>query len=303
LQDSPGAILAKLQYLRKLIVNPKSAFVLMATDVNSLTEKYGSKSTDMWKTFFDAADESTPSMEDVSKRYPVMAESEFKMSKAPMDGHAIVGLPGTESCFLNQGVDFPIKDWESEEVAAVRVMLQYLSDRMFDQIRGQGWTYGVSSRISVSTGRLYVNFYRASDLANAYPAFREMVQNYTRAKDPIEWDRVLLDSAVGSLIYQYVNGEETLENMFHNAVSAYLRDTFDPFYSKRFVQLLSKVTVDDVKKVAQKYLPLFEDNSKTRTAIVCSPGQVSTIHTMMKSKFGMDLTKITDIEDSILTDP
>ena len=63
------------------------------------------------------------------------------------------------------------------------------------------------------------------------------------------------------------------------------------------------MTVDDVKKVAQKYLPLFEDNSKTRTAIVCSPGQVSTIHAMMKSKFGMDLTKITDIEDSILTDP
>ena len=97
--------------------------MLMATDVNSLTEKYGSKSTDMWKTFFDAADESTPSMEvneyifgnsylfchlatpcfqDVSKRYPVMSEAEFKMSKAPMDGHAIVGLPGTESCFLNQ---------------------------------------------------------------------------------------------------------------------------------------------------------------------------------------------------------
>ena len=40
--------------------------------------------------------------QDVSMRYPVMAESEFKMSKAPMDGHAIVGLPGTESCFLNQ---------------------------------------------------------------------------------------------------------------------------------------------------------------------------------------------------------
>ena len=107
-------------------------------------------------------------------------------------------------------------------------MLQYLSDRMFDQIRGQasyssssilqpvriffyfefsyrflkfllqGWTYGVSSRISVSTGRVYVNFYRASDLANAYPFFREMVSNYTRTKDPLEWDKVLLDSAVSS---------------------------------------------------------------------------------------------------------
>ena len=108
---------------------------------------------------------------------------------------------------------------------------------------------------------------------------------------------------VGSLIYQYVNGEETLENMFHNAVSSYLRDTKDPFYSKRFVELLSKVTVDDVKSVANKYLPLFEDNAKTRTAIVCSPSQVPTIYTMMKKKFGLDLHQISDIEDSILTKP
>jgi len=100
-----------------------------------------------------------------------------------------------------------------------------------------------------------------------------------------------------------VNGEETLENMFHNAVSAYLRDTVDPFYSKRFVELLSKVTVDDVTRVAMQYLPLFEDNSKTRTAIVCSHSQVPTIYTMMKKKFAIDLKQISDIEDSILTEP
>merc|ERR1712168_30247 len=95
------------------------------------------------------AEGEAPSMSEVSK----MSHEDM-----PMEGHAIVGLHGTESCFLNQGVDFPNTDWESSEVAAVRVMLQYLSDRMFDQIRGQGWTYGVSSRISVSTGRLYVTF-------------------------------------------------------------------------------------------------------------------------------------------------
>ena len=55
-----------------------------------------------------------------------------------------------------------------------------------------------------------------------------------------------------------------MENMFHNAVSAYLRDTVDPFYSKRFVELLYKVTVEDVTKAAMKYLPLFQDNSKVR---------------------------------------
>ena len=104
LEASPAAVLAKLQYLRKLIVNPSTAFVLMGTDVDSLIEAYGSKSSDMWRTFFDGAESAPPSMEDITKRYPVMPESQFKMDHSPMDGHAIVALHGTESCFLNQVV-------------------------------------------------------------------------------------------------------------------------------------------------------------------------------------------------------
>ncbi len=42
----------------------------------------------------------------------------------------LLGVPGTESCYLKQVVPFPIRDWESKEVAVVRVMLQYLSDQV-----------------------------------------------------------------------------------------------------------------------------------------------------------------------------
>ena len=39
------------------------------------------------------------------------------------------------------------------QVAAERVMLQYLSDRMYDEVRGQGLTYGVSLAVSITEGR------------------------------------------------------------------------------------------------------------------------------------------------------
>ena len=39
-------------------------------------------------------------------------------------------IPGTESCYLKQAVPFEIRDWESKEVAVVRVMLQYLSNEV-----------------------------------------------------------------------------------------------------------------------------------------------------------------------------
>ena len=61
----------------------------MATDVNSLTEKYGSKSTDMWKTFFDAADESTPSME-VNARSFFLSILEIPFSNSDVTNDGIV---------------------------------------------------------------------------------------------------------------------------------------------------------------------------------------------------------------------
>ena len=47
-------------------------------------------------------------------------------------------LLGSDSCYLKQTVPFDIVDYEDPELPATRVMLQYMTDRMYDQIRGQG---------------------------------------------------------------------------------------------------------------------------------------------------------------------
>jgi hypothetical protein len=90
-----------------------------------------------------------------------------------------VSLAGSDSCHLRQSVPFDITDFEDPDLASVRVMLQYMSDRMYDKIRGQGWTYGVSISASVEEGRVTLSFIRSSHINNAYQEFRNIISNYT----------------------------------------------------------------------------------------------------------------------------
>lgn len=59
-------------------------------------------------------------------------------------------------------------------------MLQYMTDRMYDKIRGKGWTYGVTMAASVTEGRILLNFIRSSHMNNAYMEFRNIITNYTQ---------------------------------------------------------------------------------------------------------------------------
>jgi hypothetical protein len=44
-------------------------------------------------------------------------------------------LAGSEACHLRQSIPFDITDFEDPDLAPTRVMLQYMSDRMYDKIR------------------------------------------------------------------------------------------------------------------------------------------------------------------------
>ena len=80
---------------------------------------------------------------------------------------------------MKQSIPFEVVNWEDPEIASVRVMLQYMTDRMYDKIRGKGWTYGVAMSASVTEGRMTVNFVRSSHINNAYTEFRAIILNYT----------------------------------------------------------------------------------------------------------------------------
>ena len=305
LETTPATVLGTLQRMRKAIVKPKNVFVQISTSLPKLTKRHGNKVSDVWKHIFDPLTVKEKRLggkmkEVLATRYPVMSESAYRDSY-PNLRHAIVGLPGTESCYLKQAILYNITNWEHEEVAVVRLMLQYLSDRMYEQIRGQGWTYSVGISVSITEGRIKVYFSKSSQLINSYKEFRNIISNYST--NAVAWDPILLDSAKGSLIYNWVEIEETPEGLATASVLSYLRQTDDSFYARRFVKRLSQVTVNDVKRVADKYLPEFFNPKQTHTAIVCGPGEVQSIKKLfVEFDPPFKIEEITNLEESILTE-
>ena len=184
------------------------------------------------------------------------------------------------------------------QVAVIRVMLQYLSDRMYDEVRGQGLTYGVSMAASVTEGRLILSLTRSSRLAEAFKAVQEILARYSDAED--DWDETLLESAVGSIVYSWTEKEETVEDLVGQAVKAYIRGT-DSKYNRDFVRALGRVELADIVRTAQRILPAFLSADTTMTAIVCNPASVAKIVQDFKG-LGIELKTYKALEDTFLAD-
>ena len=108
-------------------------------------------------------------------------------------------------------------------VACERVMMQCISDRMYDEVRGQGLTYGVSLSLSVTEGRTTLSLTRSSRVVEAFTTVREILERFLSDED--QWDPSLVDSAKGSLIYSWTEKEETVEDLVDQTVKAYFRQT------------------------------------------------------------------------------
>ena len=299
LRDNPGVLIAKLHELRKKILKPKNIFVHLSTSLERLKGQVDNPAQ-AWTDLFDA-DSTTDFKSDLTTSFSTKSEYLY-VDNNPSLRHAIIGLPGSSSCYLKQSIPFDVQDWEAQDVATMRVMLQYLSDRMYDEIRGEGLVYGVSISSSVTEGRTRVSFTRSSQLPEAYAKFREMIGSYTNTSVTDEiWDQEFLESAKGSQIYNWAEKEETIEDLGSSSVKATLRRVQDPYYNRRFVKKLAKVSLKDVQLLAFKYLPLFEIEALTRTAITCGSSQVDSV-TESFQKYGIDLKVIDDVDNSVMTE-
>ena len=177
-------------------------------------------------------------------------------------------------------------------------MLQYLSDRMYDEVRGPGLTYGVSMSASVTEGRLTLSLTRSSRLSEAYKTVQEILQRYFENEE--EWDETLTDSAKGSIIYSWAEKEETVEDLVGQTVKAYMRGT-DSKYNRQFVRALGRVKLSDIKAAAKRILPEFLSENSTQTVIVCNPASIENI-VQDFAELGIQLKSYQELEDTFLVD-
>merc|ERR1712106_545656 len=221
IKTNSQSVIEELYGMIRTLARPESGFVYLATDADELVRHFGS-GLPLLNTLFNAS--AALDQAGLSERFVLKSEYEYR--KVTEDGaprHVAFGVGGTESRYLKQSVLYNNTDWTHKEVADIRVMLQYLSDRMYDEVRGPGLTYGVSLSASVTEGRLTLSLTRSSRLSEAYKTVQEILQRYV--ENPDSWDSTLVDSAIGSLVYSWAEKEETVEDLVGQTVKAYMRGT------------------------------------------------------------------------------
>ena len=175
-------------------------------------------------------------------------------------------------------------------------MLRYLSDRLEEQVRGAGLSYGVKLSLHPTKGYIGLQILRASHLVEAFKIIQNILRNHIRNFKI--WDESLVASARGSIIYTLVANEETKENLIEVDLKAYLRGN-DVNYNRKLIHSVAQVKLKDLKKVANMILPQFLSPNLTQTVVVCHPTTMRKVEEEFM-KAGISLTVFDSLEDSYL---
>ena len=325
-------IIEDLYRMVKILGTSNNSFLHLAGDAKAMTTKYGRNVT-LLSGLFNATS-LTGSEEWLSGRYEVSREHRYRAENSNLPHHVALGVDSTSSCYLTQTVMYNNTDWSDKEVARARVLLKYLSDRMYHSVRGKGLTYSISMALSVSTGRVVLSISKSAQLTQAYKVVREIFNNYTQVRVRMRSsnsghikltsgihrirrgsDRLLQgspDLPVGGEGGDGVGpgergqegvpqgGGQSLQQSLHSQHRG--RDHRADFSGgeevrRRLSQVeIFLVTLDTLFRM----LPLFLDDTKTQTVVVCNSGRVEKIVNDMEEMFGLKFKLYDSFEETFL---
>jgi len=292
LKSNVSAVIGELYDMVNTLAKPERSFVYVAANAEDLIENYG-QNLPILNTIFNT---SISRNTNLNERFRLKREHEYRKTNFENLRHVALGVDSTKSCYLSQSVLYNNSNWAAKEVSNTRVLLKYLSDRLYHEVRGKGLTYSISMYLSVSTGRIVLSLSKSSQLADAYKAVRNIFESYIEGET--KWDDALLESAKGALIYSWAEKEETVTGLVSQAVRAYTRET-DSKYNRFFTKSLAKVNTKDLKKAAEKTLPQFLLPNSTQTVVVCNKGQIDGVVEDLQ-KYGMEIKLYGSYEETFL---
>ena len=172
-------VLEELYSMVRTLATSDHSFLHIAGDARQMTDRYG-KTMSVLAGFFNTT--ATTASSDLGGRYEVRREHEYRAQDSSQPHHVALGVDSTSSCYLTQTVMYNNTDWSAREVSEARVLLKYLSDRLYHSVRGKGLTYSISMALSVSTGRVVLSISKSAQLTQAYKVVREIFNNYTQVR-------------------------------------------------------------------------------------------------------------------------
>ena len=285
LDCSANAVLSDLEEVRFHLTTPSNMMVHMATDINILKDPMSP-----WTKFLPPH---------VPKRVsePHMTP-EHTLTLSP-PSHILTGLGSCESSFLSRTAP-SLTNPRSPDLAPLLLAIQYLTQLegpMWRQIRGAGLAYGYSVLVSTNKGQIYFTLYKATHPHKAFEEGKRIIMSHTGGEEP--WDPLQVESAKSSLIFELIEKEKSVGEVVQESLLSFFKGV-DRDYTRKFLEMVNNVTIDDLKRVAPQYLaPLF--SAQSRTTVVCNPSKVQEIAAEFKSK-GVEMEILNSLEEIVKVD-
>ena len=169
-------------------------------------------------------------------------------------------------------------DWQLKSVPAVRVFTRYMQNILVNEQNRTEYTWGywgwVKMYPSLREGRIFQKLESVVKLTSIYKVVRKVLSDYLLGEIP--WNRTLVDSAKGRLIYKWNKNEEFLTNLVSTADKAYFGNV-DVDYNRKFTKSLIRVKTKSVKYVAKQNLTQFLNSDSTQTVIICVKGEINEV--------------------------
>ncbi|KAL2723884.1 uncharacterized protein V1478_008397 [Vespula squamosa] len=292
-ESSEQEVIAEIESVRKVLTSTENMVLYIAVNVDKLSAEVENVYTP-WNDFFSDMD--------TTEKKPLNVTSDWQLMNLSKDVSlkgCVTGLGCIDSSFLVQSCQ-SINDFQHEDLAALFVCLQYLNQTegpMWRLIRGQGLSYGYAIYPKINEGLLYFSLYKSANVVGAYKEARNIVQAHF-AKD--KWEKLLFESAKSSLIFEIINKEKTIDDVVKQSLLFYFKKVPHD-YNNQMVRRISSVTIEDLNRVAIRYVkPLFYP-SETKTTIVCHPSKTSEVAAAFK-EFGHELEIYNSLEETFLNE-
>ncbi|KAJ9101136.1 hypothetical protein QFC21_003354 [Naganishia friedmannii] len=271
MKTNPEGVVAKLQGLRKTLLDPRGIRLGVVGNVLAMPEPRTA-----WAKNFLAL----PEVE-----LAPLADSRSTLSKLgrePSKEAVLVSMPSIEGSF---GVAYGKGPygWDSDEVAACKLaagVLNALESYFWKHIRGAGLAYGASVDVDEEYGLVTFSIYRSPDAFKAFEAAGKVLKGL--ADGSTELDANIVDAAKSTMSYTYARREG---NVGAAASTVLLNEVFKNIPADsgaRTLASLKNITVDQVRDAMVKYfVPLF--NAQTSfLAIASATGLTEKIQAELK---------------------
>lgn len=295
LESDPSSVINKLEKLRTLLTKADNLCVHMAANLKNL-----SADIPLEKPWVHFLPESAGVCSDKSKEF-LRRTSDYVLS---VDGvsskRVIVGIGSEESAYLYLAVP-SIAAYHDPDLPALMVLLQYLTQcegPMWRQIRGLGFSYSYSMMINEESGLLYLVLGRSVNLVEAYKAAQNIVMSYIKGDS--QFNEIELESARSSLIFEIIDLEKTTADVSMASLRSYLK-CVSHNYNRDMLKKVAQVTLDDLKRVGEKYVVDFFDTNKVRCSVCCHPSKVEEIRNGLK-QVNLELDVLPSLDEGFLVD-